>query len=132
VDFAGLACPYVFTFDPIRQEWTFETTILYELDGPQKEIQQLRALDNFDGRLIIWEIEPEISYIDQLYLQVMDSSGRMWTLETNFADLQTADNEYLTLHQGDKLYLEFHDFDGIEHPLQIWLVAEGYYEWLGW
>ena len=88
---------------------------------------QWRALVHFDGKLVIWEIEPEISNIDQLYIQVLDSSGHMWALETNIPKLLRADGEYLTLHQGEILQLAFPGFEGIDQPQQIWLVAEGYY-----
>jgi len=120
-------CPHVFTYDPAGQNWRLDTTILYNMAGPEREATQRRKLTRFDGRLLIREIELEISYIDQLYVLVVDDTGRKIELTAPLAVLRSADGHYLVLNPGDELLLTFDGFQAIPSPKQAWVVARGYY-----
>jgi hypothetical protein len=128
LEFGGVACPYVFTFDPVSQSWVFDTSIIYDLVGPESEQQQWRKLEAFDGRLLIREVEPEISHLDQVYVVAVDSDGRETILTHDDALLQDADDNYLVMHQGDQFQLAFPAYQQLDDVTEVWVVAEGYYE----
>ncbi len=126
--FGGLACPYVFTYDEANQRWALDTTIIYGLVGPENEATQPRPLQHFDGRLLIREVEPEISYLDQVYVLAIDGDGRKHILQHQLPALQSSDGNYLILHQGDSQWINFPGFANLENIQQYWVVARGYYE----
>ncbi|MBN2005369.1 MAG: tetratricopeptide repeat protein [Anaerolineae bacterium] len=120
------ACPYVFTYDAQRQHWVFDTTILYQLNSPEKEQYQLRSLHFFDGRLRLREVEPETSYIDHLYIRFQDDAGAWHTLYPDDPLLSAKDGQYLILEQGADHSVTF--ALPLETPIQNpWVVAYGYY-----
>jgi tetratricopeptide (TPR) repeat protein len=121
------ACPYVFSFDASRQTWRWNTTILYGLAGEEREALQRRRLTQFNGRLLIREVEPEVSYIDQLYVLVADHAGQEVVLPASLPVLQEADGHYLILTQGDDLLLTFEDGRAVSDARGVWVVAKGYY-----
>jgi hypothetical protein len=121
------ACPYVFTYDARHHIWIPDTTIIYKLVGPEAEQLQARRLARFDGRLWLRELEPETSYVDQLYVRVLTSNGRWLVLVPDDPHLAADDGDYLILHQGDERLLIF-DLAPDALPIQqAWAVAEGYY-----
>lgn len=124
----GLACPFVFTFDETAQTWTFDTTIITKLVGPENERQQWRELQRFNGRLQIREVESEISHLDQVFVVLVDETGRETVLSPDVSLLQAADDAYLVMQQGDQIELTFSDYDPTFTPVKVWVVAEGYYE----
>ena len=73
------------------------------------------------------ELEPEISYLDQLYVEVLDSSGLITRLYPGQAQLDRADGTYLQLRQGEHIELTFPGYTAIHEPIKAWVVAEGYY-----
>ena len=127
VEFSGLACPYVFTYDRMRGEWLLDTTIIYGLDSKELESSQPRRLQRFDGRLIVREVEPEVSHIDQISVVVTDRLGRPHLLRPQLEALRGSDGKYLILRQGDEVALTFDGFDRIEGPMDFRIEAKGYY-----
>ena len=123
----ALACPYVFTRDATLPSWTLDTTILFKLSSSELETLQRRPLRRFDGTLQVRELEQEISFIDQLYVEVMDSSGLITRLYLGQAELDRADGTYLQLRQGEHIELSFPGYEEIREPVKAWVVAEGYY-----
>jgi Tol biopolymer transport system component len=121
-------CPHIYTYNTEQRTWSYDTTILYKLVGKERETVQTRPLRNFDGRLLIHEIEPEISFIDQLYVIVTDGSGVVHTLPAQIDQLRAADGRYVVLRTGDKLLVTFEDFAQIRSPQQALVVAKGYYD----
>jgi tetratricopeptide (TPR) repeat protein len=127
VTYYGLACPYVYTFDPAAGRWQMATTILTGHLGPGAERLDRRPLAHFDGRLLIREVEPEVSYIDQLYIVVVDGRGRETILRPALAELAAADGRYLVLVQGDELLLHFPGFAALVDVSTVYVAARGYY-----
>ena len=123
----GMACPYILTYDNQSRQWSFDTTILYQLIGPQSETAQARRLSRFDGRLWLQEVEPERSYVDSLTVRLTMTDGREIVLKPNEPLLDTADGQYLVLHQGDQLLLTFDVPKGSLPAREAWVVATGYY-----
>jgi hypothetical protein len=128
VEFGGLACPYVFTVEPKTGDLTFDTTILYRLSSRDLETSQSRALHHFDGKVVIREIEPETSFIDQIFVTVTDAFGTAHILRAKAKTLQSADSDYLILRRGDEVAVEFDGFQSIERPTAVTITAKGYYQ----
>lgn len=139
----GQACPFVFTYEHNIGEWLFDTTILYNIVGPEGEQVQARPLARFDGRLLIREVEPEQSWIDLLAVIGVGADGTVTTWLPQAAALRRADDVYLHLEQGDEVVVSFVPADPeladalLAAPLPAaaspagaahwWVVAEGYY-----
>jgi hypothetical protein len=124
----GAACPYVFTFDETDGRWVMDTTVLYELDGKEKETTQRRSLQRFDGRVLIREVEPEISHIDQLLIEVVDRDGTLRVLAPDHPSLNDVDGNYLVLERGDEILVTFPDYKADVPILEVRAVATGFYE----
>jgi len=99
--------------------------------GKESETLQPRLLTHFDGRLLIREVEPEVSYIDQLFVRVLDADGRLIELPAQFPALRAADGDYVVLNTGDEIMLAFDGFSAIPSPQRAWVMARGYYVPLG-
>jgi tetratricopeptide (TPR) repeat protein len=129
----GQACPYVFTRSSDQDHWQVDTTILYMLSGAAQERIQQRPLARFNGQLLIQELEPEISYIDFLFVLVEDEAGQLVRLlpkaeePATTLNLQQADNQYTVLTTGESLLLSFDGYALVRNPQRVWVVAEGYY-----
>jgi len=123
--FMGAQCPYVYTVDPITGEWEFDTTILYNI--VDHEAAQIRPLTQFNGKLLIREEEPEISYINRLYLLAEMADGSFKILEPDVESLKYVDTEYIVLHQGEEILVSLEDYPVTGEVIQWWVMAVGYY-----
>jgi tetratricopeptide (TPR) repeat protein len=122
----GLACPYLYTLDETAG-WRLEGAILVGLAGEAAAGTQAGPLTHFDGRLLIRELEPEITHLDEVYVVVIDSQGQRTTLRPGVAALQAADGVEVILNQGDELLLEFIGFEQLNDARTVWVVVRGYY-----
>jgi hypothetical protein len=123
--FVGAECPFVYTFNPETQRWEFETTILYRIVNV--EATQTRELSRFDGRLLIRELEPEISYIDRLVVMAEMDDGSIQILTPQLDTLQKDDGRIVILQQGDELLVMMRDAMPDVFVRRWWLVVTGYY-----
>jgi len=123
--YVGAECPFVYTFNPETQRWEFETIILYRIVGV--EATQTRPLSRFDGRLLIRELEPEISYIDRLVVMAEMEDGSIQFLTSQLDTLQEDDGKMVILHRGDELLVTMRDTIPYVSVRSWWLVATGYY-----
>jgi tetratricopeptide (TPR) repeat protein len=122
-------CPYVYTADPVTGNWEFDTTIMYKI--VDREAAQMRPLTQFNGRLLIREQEPEISYINRLYVLAKMSDGSYQLLEPDVEDLKHSDDDYIVLHQGDEILVSLDGYPVTGDVSQWWVMAVGYYTPLG-
>lgn len=125
--FAGKACPYVYTFGPSARGWLFDTTVIYGLDAPWREATQVRPLARFDGRLLIREEEPEVSHLDEVSVSVVDIAGVTHVLRPQLKSLREVDGDYLILHRGEEVALQFDGFERIAKPARYFINAHGFY-----
>ena len=123
----GQACPFVFTYNTVTDEWQFDTPIIINLVGADNEQVQKQRLTRFDGRLLIWELEPEISYLNHIYIIAINAQGEEFVLTHDFAPLQAADAQYHVMHRGDSQLLNFPNFANLKDITEVWVVAQGYY-----
>lgn len=120
-----LACPYVYVFDPLSGEWRFETTILYQVRDV--EGMQARTLTAFDGRLLIREEEPEITYLNQLYVLAYMKDGSVLALTPDVEILKTRDDDVLVMNTGDEILVTFEGVPPQNRVARWEVVASGYY-----
>jgi hypothetical protein len=121
----GQACPFVFTHDGTN--WVYETTIISDHVGPESEAESSELLNNFNGRLLIRELEPETSYLDLVVIDVEHSNGDVTRLLPDNESLATADDVYEITNMGDEVELFFAGFDDLDDVQSVAVVAEGYY-----
>jgi len=127
VKFVGAACPYVYTWDETVGEWVMDTAVLVGVDAKERESTQSRPLARFDGRLMIREVEPEVSHIDRVHVEGVDAAGRVHVFEADHAALAVQDGEYLILREGQELLLDFPTYDPSRRLVEFRVVAHGYY-----
>lgn len=130
----GAACPHIFTYDPVRGEYAWDTTILTDLNEKAKETTQSQPLQRFNGTLQIRELEYETSYIDYVAVEVHDSIGNWTTFTANpvetHSQLSAIDGSYWIMNRGDTLSLTFDGYDAYAaaHTItEIRIVSHGYY-----
>jgi tetratricopeptide (TPR) repeat protein len=129
--FAGKGCPYVYTAGPSGGDWLFDTTVIRGLDAPSREAAQVRPLARFDGRLLIREVEPEVSHLDEVSVAVVDGAGVAHVLRPRLRSLRARDGDYLVLHRGAEVVLHFEGFGRIANPARYFVRARGFYVPLG-
>ena len=105
--FTGASCPYIFTFSAAENLWINEGTILTDLNSKWKESTHEKELTRFDGSVLIRERDPETSYIDKLYIRVINPDGTETILTPKNNKLGRADQNYLVLRQGDQVRIDF-------------------------
>lgn len=125
VEELGLACPYVYVFDTSIGDWRFDTTILYQVRDV--EGLQARALSAFDGRLLIREEEPEITYLNQLYVLAYMKDGSVIALRPDAQALMERDEDIVILNTGDEILVTFEGVPPRGEVARWEVVASGYY-----
>lgn len=120
------SCPYVFAYIPSRQQWVRSGTVISDKKGKEREGESsLRISRETDGRILIKEVEPETSYLDQVYLKVELEGGEKITLFPDDRRLRAHDGDYVILNQGQEILLEFALPPG---PLKsVHVISRGYF-----
>ena len=119
------SCPFVYTYSVEAGSWKNEGHILYGQNSSFKEATDEKPLKRFDGRIVIKEIDPEVSFIDFIYIKAIGVDGVERRLYPNSKSLRSHDGDYLRMKQGDQVEVSFEgpsDFTS-----KYVLVARGYY-----
>lgn len=120
------SCPYVFTYASESNLWVNEGTILTGLDKKWKESTDEKELTRFDGSILLREADPEVSFIDKIYIRALSYNGSQRILSPKNYQLRYGDGNYLVLKQGDQKRIDFNVPQGLGAKRFI-LVAKGYY-----
>lgn len=110
-------CPYLYSIDQ-NGKWHYETTFLYGLDSKEKRTTQRRELKTLTNQFTIFEIEPEESYIESLYLIAATPKGEKRLSQINPRSYKTK--------QGDIINIEFEPLP--KDTKKLFIEATGYYE----
>jgi hypothetical protein len=100
------SCPYLYTFNPQRDDWRSEGTFLVGNDSKRRERFDSIPLQQFHGLVELREEEPEVTYLDSAFLRIV-CPGTEYTLHPTDARLLENDGAYVVLRQGEKLTLQF-------------------------
>jgi hypothetical protein len=122
----GGSCPYVYTYSSEKEAWHKEGQILGGLNSRLKEAVYKKLLSNFDGRLLIREEEPEVSYIDWLSIRVTTDGGDVINLHPQNHRLRYKDRSYQILRQGEEILIKF-DLPKHIRAVGYAVLAKGYY-----
>lgn len=120
------SCPYVYSYSARRGAWQSEGVILYGINSKLKESTDEIELNQFDGRVLIQEKDPEDSFIDSVYIRALGNNGKETILYPENVKLLAADGDYLALRRGDQLVVQFTVPKGFVARKYV-LVASGYY-----
>jgi tetratricopeptide (TPR) repeat protein len=123
--FTRAQCPYLYTEDPLTGEWEFDTTILYRI--VDHEAAQMRKLTQFKGRVLIREEEPEITYLNRLYVLAEMADGSVRILQPDLEALRHTDAKDLVLHRGEEILVTFEQYPVAGEVRQWWVMVVGYY-----
>jgi len=121
------SCPYIFTYSGSEHTWTSEGTILFGFNRRQREATDTLRMRRFDGRILIREIDAEVSYIDSLHVIEECADGRKRLLYPENRSLQKDDKDYLILKRGEELSVAFSLPQAGLCQGQHTLVARGFY-----
>ena len=127
--YAGLpmgSCPFVYTYEPETGGWRQEGQILYGKNSKYLEGAAEKPLTRFDGRVLLKEEEPEISFIDFLQVKLISPDGRERTLLPKNPKLRQRDGDYVILRQGEHLEVAF-EGSAARPEEKVFLLAQGYY-----
>jgi hypothetical protein len=127
--YAGLpmgSCPFVYTYEPETGGWRQEGQILYGKNSKYLEGAAEKLLTRFDGRVLLKEEEPEISFIDFLQVKLICPDGRERTLLPKNPKLRQRDGDYVILRRGEHLEVAFPG-SAPQPGEKAVLVARGYY-----
>lgn len=119
------SCPFVYTYSVEAGSWKNEGHILYGRNSSFKEASDEKPLQRFDGRVLIKELDPEVSFIDFIYIKAIGVDGIERRLYPNSKPLRSHDGDYLRMKQGDQVEVSF---EGLwDFTSKYVLVARGYY-----
>jgi hypothetical protein len=122
----ALSCPYVFTYSTAEGTWINEGRILAGREGAARESFDSKYLSDFNGTVIIKELESEHTFIDTMYVRAVAENGDSVILWPDDDTLFTADHKYLELQKGEQIRVKFR----LPHHLgrrEYYLVMKGYY-----
>jgi hypothetical protein len=119
-------CPFVYCYSSKEGTWHNEGVILFGRTGPEKESLDEKALSAFEGRILIFENDPEDSFIDSVYVRAISDNGRETGLYPRDSALRSIDGRRMKLRQGQRVILGF-DAPKNLNARRFILGAVGYY-----
>jgi hypothetical protein len=123
--YLGASCPFVYTVSADGMLDYSEGHILSH--GEEREEIEEKQLRYFDGRVLIKELEDEVSFIDEMEIRVENVRGSVQLLEPDDDLLREADSRYLTLRRGEQRLVRFPEFRVSNGDLRYILKVKGYY-----
>src|SRR5437868_1205622 len=120
------SCPYIFTYSASAASWRNLGHILFGRRGKEKESTDEKQLIGFDGRLLIKENDPEVSFLDSMYVRAVNGMGEEMILYPKDAKLRFEDGDYVRLKRGDQMLVHF-DIPEYFHARRFSVVVKGYY-----
>ncbi|MEZ5082184.1 MAG: hypothetical protein R2750_01835 [Bacteroidales bacterium] len=121
------SCPFIYTFNTEEKMWILEDHILEDFKGVNKFGFDEIELNRFDGRILIKEIAQETSFIDYLFIKIIDIDGVQHILLPINSKLQSEDGIYLIINEEETMKVEFENMSEELQPVQVYLNAKGYY-----
>lgn len=122
----GGSCPYIYTFSQNSKDYIIENHILSGVNAKHKERYDTLRLKNPTYKLLLKEIDPETSFIDELFILCIDKSGKETKFKSKNRLLTQRDNKYLSISQGQEVSFEVEKFNLVS-TCKYYLVSYGYY-----
>ncbi|MBS1732722.1 MAG: hypothetical protein JST02_05455, partial [Bacteroidetes bacterium] len=121
------SCPYLYSYVPSNKHYALEKQILYKLNSKEKEKYDTILLKNPNRKMLIKEIDPEDSFIDEIFILCVDKNKKEIRYFSNNDLLKKKDGKYLQLSTNDQVFLEFENFISVNDNNKYYLVSNGYY-----
>ncbi len=119
------SCPYVFIREINTNQWCKVGTIISDCSGKKKESWSELILPlEFDGRMIIKELDPEKSFIKELYI-LAELYGHEVCINSSHPLLGQDTDGYLIMDHGDSLEI---CFEINREYKNIRLISYGYFD----
>jgi hypothetical protein len=133
VGFEVGSCPYVYGYNGARAAWELQSRALVGATRRELAFEDRFRLDSFDGRLKIAEVEPEVSFIDEIRVEVTLSDGSVRQLVPADWNLKARDSSFFIVAYPDATEVTFPDFRDIDPGTirEIHARFFGYYRELG-
>lgn len=119
------SCPYVYTYSAGENLWLSEGHMLDKMKGEANIGFDVKRINRFDGRLIVRENDPEIAYIDHMYVIHESSAGQKSIFLPQNDQLKHVDNNYVILRQNEQILIPFDANPNLQGSFKI--VVYGYY-----
>lgn len=117
------SCPYLYTYS--NASWQREGHILYGFRSESREAADSVDLQSFDGRVLLTEEEPEVSFVNWLVVHAVAADGSERILLPVQPKLRARDGDYLVLRRGDRVEIRFEG--EVRAGERYHAVAAGYY-----
>lgn len=120
------SCPYIYTYHKEKKKWVLKDHVLINRDESGKEGEDEMIMSPMDNRIMIKEEDDEVSYINHVYLKIINDNGSIKKIYPKDRRINQDDNEYLVLRQGEAHELSFNENRLLKSD-NIRLVIKGYY-----
>ena len=121
------SCPYAFTFQPDAGIWYSEGHFLFGVTSPDRKRTEEKPLARFNGRVLIRELEHEITFLDRIELKLVDERGTATFHLPSTPALREIDGDEMALGYGEEAELDFGVTPADWRDKRASLVATGYY-----
>jgi hypothetical protein len=101
------SCPYIFTYSGTDHTWASEGTILFGFNRREREATDNLRMHRFDGRILIREVDAEVSFIDSVHVIEECADGSTHLLYPENRSLRKDDKDYLMLKRGEERSVAF-------------------------
>ena len=123
------SCPYLYSWDDADNAWVRHGKVIDAANNKDKEMTETRTFEGFRSKFRVAEEELEVSYIDQVKLEVELKRGGGMTLAPDFTAMHAKDGSYATIKAGDRIEFSFALPPSVESAdvKQSTLAITGYY-----
>lgn len=118
------SCPFIYIYDSAKKEWINKGKILVNATGKTKERTDVMIINNFNGLLMIKEVENEVSYLDWLEVEIEKNDGQKIHLIPKQLAFKKMDETYVILQKGEYIVLDFRPIEKIKNAK---VIVTGYY-----
>jgi len=101
------SCPYLYAWDDGQNVWVRHGKVIHAANSKDKEGTDTIAFPGFRSKFRLAEEEPEVSYINQVKLEVELKDGTGMTLRPDFEAMSAQDQRYATIKAGDRIEFSF-------------------------
>ena len=123
----GASCPYVYTYNRKTMSWINEGVIIYGHSSKDKEAFNYKSLSKFHGQILIKEVDPETSYLNEFRIELYGKDGEKEYLSAIDAKLALDDDQYIILEEGEEYIVNFEERKYEFEISNVILVSKGYY-----
>lgn len=126
------SCPFVYGFDSERDRWQLQSRAVVGATSRTLAYEDNFPLDHFDGRLKIVELDPEVSFLDDIVVDVTLANGAVHRLLPDDQRLRYRDGTNFIIAYPDSAEIAFSDFESIDEPIKsVEVRVFGYYREFG-